>query len=162
MLCAIFFHFTYGGFSYFSAWCVDDALKCYVIIWVAKRAEICDSVFDFFSIKEFESTENFVGNSFLDEYLFEDLGLTIHSVEDGKVSPCCSFFVFHFGHHADDVSGFFVLITEDENFDGVVAFAMSFYVFGVLVGVVSDKMLTCCDDMWSGAIVDLEFEDVNV
>lgn len=91
MLYTIFLHFIDSSFAYFSAGSIDDAFECEIVVWVAKGAEVSDDVFYFFSIEKFESAKNLVGNSLLDEHLFEDLGLTIHPVEDGKISPIGSF-----------------------------------------------------------------------
>lgn len=73
MLVSVFFHLADGSFPYFSTGSIDDALESDIVIRVAERAEVANDIFDFFSIEKFESAENLVGNSLLDEHLLEDL-----------------------------------------------------------------------------------------
>ncbi len=99
-----------GGVADGSGGIVDDASEGDFIGGEVDDFEVSEGVLDLFTLEEGLSTDQFVGDAFLSESLFEGLGLSVGAVEDGKVAPRSFFGVFDLEELFDGIAGFFFFV----------------------------------------------------
>ena len=148
--------------SYASSGCIYNSLKTHSVIWLINQAQISNEVFDFFSVIEFHSTNNLVGNAVVNKGFFYRTTLGVSSVQNSiiiKFSLAC--IDTHF-NSPNQRFALFSLISNRNYLHRQTSIRRGPKLFIGALGIFSNNCMGCIKNMFGTAVILLELYDSTV